>query len=147
MYLTSNIRRLNGMSAHERKLVARTVFWLWFFRLRDITLPFWLTKKWISEEVADGPAAQESDEAIIKEVTGAIRRCRRYVPGATCLTKALATRAVLRHYGQPSSIRIGVARSDVSIDAHAWVEVGGRIVFGRLPNVSRYSVMRRPSMS
>jgi len=147
MLLTNKIRRYKNSTAHERGLIMRTLLWLWFFRLRDLTLPYWLTRKWISEEVAEKPAQGLANDALIVEVTSTIRKCKRYVPGATCLTKALAARAILRHYGQTACIRIGVAKADTLIDAHAWVEVDGRIVFGRQPNWARYSVMHRPSIS
>ena len=147
MLLTNKIKQYRNSTVHERGLVVRTLLWLWFFRLRDLTLPYWLTRKWISEEVADSPAEGLANDTLIREVTSTIRRCKRYVPGATCLTKALAARAVLRHYGQDARIRIGVAKSDTLIDAHAWVAVDGRIIFGKQPNLSRYSVMHRPSMS
>ncbi len=143
----NKIRIFFSSGAHERGMVVRTLFWLWFFRLRNLVLPYRLTKKWMSEEIAIDPSAEMKNDVVIKEVASSVNRCKRYVPGATCLTQALAARAVMRHYGQASNIRLGVAKSDASIEAHAWVEVEGRIVLGRQPNNARYTVLHPPSLS
>ena len=54
------------------------------------------------------------------------------VPGATCLTQAVATRTLLAWIGHHSWIRIGVRRDDKgAIKAHAWLLDGrNRIVIG-----------------
>ena len=145
MFLMNKIRRIIVLPAHEKGIVARALFWLWFFRLRNLILPYRLTKKWLSEEVGTYPTPGLQNVAIIKGVTRSVRTCSRYVPGATCLTQALAARAMLRHYGQEANIRLGVIKSEVSIDAHAWVEIDGRIVLGQSTNSPHYAVLRPPS--
>ena len=147
MFLTSRLRRVADSSAREKEMIARTLFWLGFFRIRNLILPYRLTRKWVSGEISDLRVAELYNEAIVNEVTASILRCRQYIPGANCLIQALATRAVLAHYGQRSNIRLGVVKSEVSIDAHAWVEVDGRVIIGRNPNAQRYSVLRPPSLS
>jgi hypothetical protein len=127
-------------------MIAWTLFWLWFFRLRNLFIPYRLTKKWVSEEIAIDSPASITNESVVKDVVRTVDKCKRFVPGSMCLTQALATRAVLKQYGQESNIRLGVTKSDVSFEAHAWVEVDGRIIFGRQTNNSRYSVLR-PSSS
>ncbi len=145
MLLTNRIGRVITSDPRERKMLALTFTWLVFFRLRNLFLPYRLTRKWMAQEVATGPSTGTADESVVVDVTRSVRRCSRFVPGATCLVQALATRAVLRHYGQDSSIRLGVAKSARSIAAHAWVEIDGRIVLGMQPNSSRYTVLNPPS--
>jgi len=73
-------------------------------------------------------------------VTWAVAVASRYVPLVTCLTQALATQVLLGRCGHPASLRIGVARSERGqLQAHAWVESQGRIVFGGLKNLSHYT--------
>lgn len=136
------------MDRRDKAMHASAIFWLVFFRLRNAILPFRLTRKWASEEVIiEEQSKRSADKALILEVVRAIRRCKRFVPGANCLTQALATKAVLKRFGQDSDIRLGVAKTDVSIDAHAWVEIDGHIIFGELPNNARFSLLRPPSWS
>ena len=146
MSLTSKIGRAITSDPRERKLLALTFTWLVFFRLRNGLLPYRLTRKWLSEEITDDASIRISDESLISEVTRSVNRCSQFVPGATCLVKALATRTVLRHFGQQSNIRLGVAKSAVSINAHAWVEINGRVIFGMQANSPRYTVLRPPSL-
>src|SRR5438093_12242566 len=50
----------------------------------------------------------------------AVQTVSRCVPGATCLTQALATKVLLERLGQPATLRIGVAKgARGQIEAHA----------------------------
>lgn len=65
-----------------------------------------------------------------------------YIPGATCLTEALAALTLLGHFGYPASLRFGIARQEGGqLAAHAWVETEGKIVMGKLLNLSRYAML------
>ena len=62
---------------------------------------------------------------------------------ATCLARALAAQRMLRRRGVASRVSIGVVGGErqgatSSLIAHAWLEVGGRILVGG-PDVSRYT--------
>src|SRR5690625_6139565 len=55
----------------------------------------------------------------------AVRRVLRHWPWEdTCLRRALATGHVLRH--REPSLRVGVAKTDGEVRAHAWLEIDGR---------------------
>jgi hypothetical protein len=59
----------------------------------------------------------------------AIDRTARWVPGATCLTQSLAARWLLRRAGFDATVRFGARRAaSGELEAHAWVESGGKIV-------------------
>lgn len=146
MSLMSSLRRFIVSNSREKKMILWTIFWLFYFRLRNMILPYRLIKRSTSEEIVDEPSIETVNKPIIDEVSRTVERCQRFVPGATCLTQALATKAVLKRYGQNSTIRIGVAKSETSIDAHAWVEVNGQIILGRQPNNARYAMLRPPSV-
>lgn len=55
----------------------------------------------------------------------------RFVPAASCLTRALALRYLLAQAGEEAKVQIGVAiDKDKQFEAHAWVTFEGRILIG-----------------
>jgi hypothetical protein len=53
------------------------------------------------------------------------------VPGATCLTQALATQIQLGRHGHKGRVHIGVALDPQDgFQAHAWIESGGVLLAG-----------------
>jgi hypothetical protein len=63
---------------------------------------------------------------IIWSVRTAVRR----VPGATCLSSALALQHLLSSSGHPSQVHIGVARDASGFTAHAWLVHDGVVAIG-----------------
>lgn len=60
-----------------------------------------------------------------------VKHCSRIVPGATCLTQALAVHYLRARAGHPTRIRIGVRkRDDGRIAAHAWLVDGDVVLIG-----------------
>jgi hypothetical protein len=81
-----------------------------------------------------------------EQVAWAVRVVSRVVPGASCLTQALAAQALLARSSEPPRLRIGVAQNgDGVFRAHAWLEARGRVIIGggelgryaRLPDLKR----------
>lgn len=72
-------------------------------------------------------------DAMAWRVASAVSSMARMVPGASCLTQALAMYAILAFRGYASEIRIGVKRGGGSIAAHAWLLSGGKLVLGGSP--------------
>jgi hypothetical protein len=67
----------------------------------------------------------------VEQLVWAVRIVSRYLPGATCLTQALAAQALLTHSGFPSQVEIGVAKDELGrFHAHAWVVCQGHVVLG-----------------
>ena len=61
----------------------------------------------------------------------AVRATSRYIPGASCLTRALAAQMLLTESGYDSRIEVGVAKDEHRrFHAHAWVVCEGNIVIG-----------------
>lgn len=66
-----------------------------------------------------------------QEISWAVDCVSRAVPGATCLTQALAAQILLSRRGHASRLRIGVARGPGGgLLAHAWLETNGVVVLG-----------------
>jgi hypothetical protein len=76
----------------------------------------------VSPTVPDSP----SIEVVCKAVVIAAD----YVPGATCLVRCIAARAMLARYGFVARIRIGVLRDSSHFPAHAWLEKEGSVLLG-----------------
>lgn len=71
----------------------------------------------------------------------AVSAASRYVPQATCLTKALALHILLKRAGLESSIHFGVAKEGVRFEAHAWVKSQDKIVIGDFESTRYVPIM------
>ncbi len=66
-----------------------------------------------------------------RDLSRATSRAARLVPGASCLTQALALQVLLGRRGLGSRLCIGVRKGSAGgFEAHAWVERGGRVLIG-----------------
>lgn len=64
---------------------------------------------------------------------------QRHLAPAHCLQRSLVLHRWLRHEGLPSRLRIGVARDGSALKAHAWVELGGRVINDRAAAVMTFT--------
>lgn len=66
-----------------------------------------------------------------RQLARRIERLAPAVPGASCLTQALALQWLLARAGHGSDLNVGVARdADGTFRAHAWLTCNGRVVIG-----------------
>ena len=63
------------------------------------------------------------------ELLDAFRRAAARLPG-TCLVRALALQRLLAEHGYASELRIGVARADDRLLAHAWLIDASEVLVG-----------------
>ncbi|MEZ5422166.1 MAG: lasso peptide biosynthesis B2 protein [Pyrinomonadaceae bacterium] len=132
---------LMSSSSREKAMIVRSLLWLSYYRAGLWLFPSIVTRR-AANDLTDAPDNYgQTDNTLVDEVLRSVRRCSRYIPAASCLTQALAAKTILKHYGQPSKIRIGVAPTDSTIEAHAWVEIDNKIVLGRLRQHARFAVM------
>lgn len=108
-------------------------------RLALTFLPYQSLKRLLSA----CPEKAEAPLALVRRVAWGVRNAARAIPGATCLTQALAAQFLLARLGYPSQIRIGVAKdSDGELLAHAWLLSNGSVVIGgSMQELSRYVVL------
>ena len=109
-------------------------------RLALILLPF--GRVWRALErlgrASDSPPT--IDQEAFDRVVGAVKLMGRYVPGVTCLDRALAAKVLLSRRGYSVDLRIGVTRGPGEpLEAHAWLEDDGTIVIGDLEDLTRYT--------
>jgi hypothetical protein len=86
--------------------------------------PFAHVERWLSPAVS--PRTDEAAAGRLVWATEAAARHHLY--SMRCLPKALCLRWLLGRHGIESELRIGVARQDGGLAAHAWVERQGRPV-------------------
>lgn len=135
------MRRLQSflrLPARERFLFLRT--WLLLFRIRLMlwVLPY---RRWrqIAAHMIRVENERQLDRPQVNQITRAVRVMSRYVPQASCLTQALAAQTLLANEGQRSQLRVGVTQNDGKLEAHAWVQIDGRVVIGGRESVVRFS--------
>ncbi len=81
----------------------------------------------------NGSTAERSPSA--SRVVWLVEIAGRYAPvNATCLKKALILSWLLERRGIQTELRIGVARRDGTLIAHAWLDCDGRVIFGHEEN-------------
>lgn len=121
------LHKLEEMSLRERRQLANTIMLLAGVRLGLSVLPF----RSVSPCAASTPRRRRLlDPKTPARVARAIRIGSRFVPGASCLTQAVAARILMHREGHPCEIRIGVAKGDGQFRAHAWLESGGAVIVG-----------------
>jgi transglutaminase superfamily protein len=86
-----------------------------------------------------------SDRLSAHDLTSLVTVAACYIPRATCLTQALVADALLRRYGYAPELKIGVGRDDNRFQAHAWVEIDGKVVIGDLPALDQYTPLPTPT--
>jgi Transglutaminase-like superfamily len=110
----------------DQKLLLRALFWVAVVRTGLFLLPFRTVQR-IAARAGRRTAPLHSAE----RCAWAVRTSSRYVPGATCLTQALAAQLLLAQCGYGSRVEIGVRKDEHRrFRAHAWVVCGTEIVIG-----------------
>ena len=67
-------------------------------------------------------------------LTWAILAAASVVPKSSCLVRAMAAQRLFARHGHASDLHIGVAQSvEEGFAAHAWLDLGGEPVIGRMP--------------
>jgi hypothetical protein len=127
------IRRFAKLDSQDRTLFLRALALVGAIRAGLCLLPFRLL-----QEFAAKTRGGASAPLPVERCVWAVRAASRFVPGATCLTQALAAQVLLARAGCDSRIEIGVTRDEQHcFRAHAWVTCGSEIVIGGA-NVDRY---------
>ena len=122
--------KLPGLRKECRVLLIRAFFIVLVIRLLLWVLPFTSLQK-VLNALRPRSSLPASNEHLPAHIAWAVTVASRYVLRATCLVQALATQVLLAGAGKSSILHIGVMKGDhAPIEAHAWVEVEGRIIIG-----------------
>ena len=114
-------------------------------RIALLILPFRILQRMSEKPQRVGTLELNRNIPRRSRVAFAVRTASHLVPGATCLSQALAAQALLRLRGDSVNLCLGAARSDQgTFEAHAWLEADGTIVIGDLPDLDRYQRFALP---
>ena len=106
---------------------------LWMCRVGLWVVPFPRVLRWA--EFCAG-RFRSSRRLEPEQVVESIRRALPLTLRASCLTQALAGWILLTRHGVVSRMRIGVTSpQEQGFKAHAWLEVGGRVILGDIEDV------------
>ena len=126
----SPLHKFLCLSAADRSLLVRSVLLVAAARLALWALPFNTARRLFARRARQSPA---SPFPTTERIGWAISVAKGFVPKGNCLLQALAAESLLTRSGYPVELRIGVAKTDEGrLEAHAWVESGGRLVVGDL---------------
>jgi hypothetical protein len=140
----TRLRRFLNLGRDERGLLSSALFWVCTVRLALWVLPFRVVHHIIRRVIGSrGTFGLPIKASTREKIVWAVRLASRHVPSATCLTQALAAYLMLSKNGQPASLYLGVSKTTSgTFEAHAWVELEGRILIGNLENFTKYAPMR-----
>jgi len=80
--------------------------------------------------------------AAIEQICSAMdMACIWYWKEALCLQRSAATACLLKRYGIPAQMVIGAQQ--MPFKAHAWVEVGGRVINDKAYTTEIYAILER----
>ncbi|MEM1370413.1 MAG: lasso peptide biosynthesis B2 protein [Cyanobacteria bacterium P01_H01_bin.15] len=122
---------------------------LWFVRdwilLGLITLSlkgggYRRTRQWLKGLAGTSDADGVNSDLPVKNICRQCAIARRNFPWNTCLRGSLLLWFLLRCQGFESEICFGSAYIDAKFSAHAWVELGGRVLNDRPDIRSQYQV-------
>ncbi|SRR6266545_852444 len=132
-------RRLLRLPQSERRLLVTAALLLAAIKLGLSLLPYRGLRGLVDRLARAAPRRRLALSASPERIAWAVTRASRSVPGATCLTQALAAKVLLERRGHPTRVRVGISRSEGALLlAHAWVESGGSIVLGGA-DLTRYT--------
>lgn len=134
--------KLAGMSAADRRLLARAAWRLLVARIVLSVVPFRRVAAKLSSASAAGSGRVDPDLAA--RVGRAVTIAANHVPWrADCFPRTIAARALLRQHGCASTIHIGVERQGgAGLAGHAWLTCGDTVVTGG-DDLDRYTEIHR----
>jgi hypothetical protein len=128
------LARVRRLTVADARLMVRAFLLVVRFRLALSLLP-WLRLIAFTNR----PRKPSSRRFSADRVEWAVRWAGRGVPGASCLTQALALNHLLACQGDACELHIGVNNRNGRFAAHAWVEVNGTPLLSTQAVVSGYA--------
>jgi hypothetical protein len=126
--------KLRARPLAEWQLIGRTLGWLVLLRSLLWVRPFPVVQRRADAWAQPGTTDLRDDAAQAAQLIRFVPTVGRLIPGASCLTQALAARILLGRRGYVTELRLGVGRDAAGrFAAHAWLERDGRITIGAAP--------------
>jgi hypothetical protein len=135
------LREYWRLSAVERALVRRAAVSIASYRVALSVLPF---RRVVARTPEPVPRATTSAHLRPDRIAWAVRACARRVPGASCLTRALATRWLLAREGVYSTLHYGWRKDERNrLQAHAWIDCEGEVLMGADEDLGTFHLFGR----
>jgi hypothetical protein len=146
--MTQSLRRFLSLSTAAQRLLFSTTVLVGAIRICLWLLPFQTVRRALARMERSTHRPPISDRVSTDEIIWAVNAASRFLPSITCLAQALAAQTLLGRQGCHVDLRIGVARGvQGRLDAHAWLESGGRVVIGERNDLNRFSLLSPSSQS
>ena len=123
----------------DRRLLIKSILLLWGVRIGLWLLPFRTLCRLSASLTRSTAPSRIVDDDAIERVAWAVAAASRFVPGTTCLSRALGSQILLAERGVQADLHIGVARDQRGFRAHAWVKSGDRIVGGAPEEIEQFT--------
>ena len=137
------ISTYRALSAREQKVLLASLVLLPLFWLGLRLAGLQRFQAWLDRSPVARRAPLTQAEAAALGV--AVNRAANHVLGpASCLTRSLLLRWLLRRFGTASDLRIGVSFEEGKLAAHAWVEKDGIPVNDRPEVVACFAAFDQP---
>jgi hypothetical protein len=126
----------------EKVLYAEALPVVFFTGIVLRVVPFRFLRKLLVKRLSTDAMPGSADLAEIQKIVRSVDFFSRFHPFATCLTRSLSALLLIKFNGEHAILKIGVAKDeDTTFKAHAWLESNGRIVIGKIPSASQYTVL------
>jgi len=123
------LRRLTWL---QRGLVVEAFCLLRLTRAASFWLPFRYLVPYLGAVQKESPVTvNPSQEHLLKQVGWSVRSTSQYTPWVSnCMAQAMVAKFILRRRGIPSTLYIGVSKTDELLAGHAWLRAGTKIITG-----------------
>jgi len=131
----NRLRSILSQCRADAPLFALALLWVAAIRSGLALLPFPLMRRLLARFARSSNTSDCVDCPLEKQFARAVITASSCVPGATCLTRALAVQVLLARQGYVTRLRFGVANgANKKLAAHAWLETtNGRVILGAWP--------------
>ena len=118
------------LEAHERRLLVAALLMLPLTRLALRVVGFRRWQAMLTRLVPHSSLPAPADAAARGAQTARMVRAaaREGLGRPNCLSRSLVLWWLLARQGFPAELRIGARKNDAALEAHAWVELAGRVL-------------------
>ena len=135
-------RKLSQLPPAELLLLLEALVCLCLASCRVHLLPYRALRRSL-RSIDQTPPAPPTGQTSVEAIARAVNRASRMVPGAACLTRAIAASRMMKREGYAVRIQFGVAQPAEGFGAHCWVELEGVAVLG---GTADYEPLQAPAL-
>lgn len=141
--MIGKLRRFLRLAPADRTRVAKAALVVEAIRVGLWLLPFRALSRLVAKTIHAPNGSRGPDQATLDRVVWSVRTTSQHLPWTiTCLTRAMAAQVLLGQLGEPTQLRLGVAKDEQGqLQAHAWLEKDGNIVIGGEGDMSNLTRM------